>query len=75
MKKNIALSFLLAGMMLLPWNLSAQNEKKHKGQVKNIIEVDDNVDKTSVKFPGGNIEVNNFSDPKQRSRSGINGLK
>ena len=62
MKKSLILSFLFVGMIFLPSGLNAQNKQKHKGQVKNIVSVDDDVDKTTVKFPGGNVEVNNFSD-------------
>jgi len=62
MKKAIALSLFSAILVVFPGKTMAQENNKHKTHVKNIIEVDDNVDKTTVKFPGGNIEVNNFSD-------------
>ena len=62
MKKGLVLSLLFTVLFAMPVRILAQEDVKHKGSVKNIIEVDDNVDKTYVKFPGGNIEVNNFSD-------------
>jgi len=62
MKRNSLLVLIAALLLGMALPANAQEEKKHKGQIKNIVEVDDNVDKTTVKFPGGNIEVNNFSD-------------
>jgi len=56
MKKISILLAIAIYALVLPVKTVAQEN------VKNIVEVNEDTDKTTVKFPGGNIEVNNYSD-------------
>ena len=62
MKKISILLAIAVYALILPVKTVAQENKKTTGNVKNIVEVNEDTDKTTVKFPGGNIEVNNYSD-------------
>ena len=62
MKKISILLAIAVYALILPVKTVAQENKKTTGNVKNIVEVNEDTDKTIVKFPGGNIEVNNYSD-------------
>ena len=61
MKRISILLAIAIYALVLPVKTVAQ-EKTTTGNVKNLVEVNEDTEKTTVKFPGGNIEVNNYSD-------------
>ncbi len=56
MKRISILLVIAIYALVLPVKTVAQEN------VKNLVEVNEDTEKTTVKFPGGNIEVNNYSD-------------
>ena len=62
MKRISILLTIAIYALVLPVKTLAQEKKSTTGNVKNIVEVNEDTEKTTVKFPGGNIEVNNYSD-------------
>ncbi len=64
MKRILLLLLISATILSLPLKTLAQEKPKRKAteHVKNLVEVDEDAERTKVKFPGGNIVVNNYSD-------------
>ena len=62
MKKISLLLAILIYIQFGAFKTVAQENNKKAEQVKNLVEVNEDTDRTTVKFPGGNVEVNNFSD-------------
>ncbi|NPA36398.1 MAG: PorT family protein [Chlorobi bacterium] len=62
MKKISFLSLILVFGISSVTNLYSQENNEKKGNIKNIIEVEENPDKTTVNILGGKLEVNNYSD-------------
>ncbi len=62
MKKISILLVALLYIQIVTFKTLAQENNKSTEKVKNLVEVNEDTDRTTVKFPGGNIEVNNYSD-------------
>ncbi len=62
MKKISILLVALLYIHIVTFKTLAQENNKSTEKVKNLVEVNEDTDRTTVNFPRGNIEVNNYSD-------------
>ncbi len=62
MKRIPILLLILIYIHIASVRIMAQEKNKSTERVKNLVEVNEDTDRTTVKFPGGVVEVNNFSD-------------
>ncbi|GAO29322.1 outer membrane beta-barrel protein [Geofilum rubicundum] len=53
---------LLAAFTLMTFTIYGQEDKKEIRSTRDLVTVEETVDRTSVTFPGGSVQVDNFSD-------------
>ena len=60
--KKTAILLALIYIQIVSVEILSQEKTKSTERVRNLVEVNEDTDRTTVKFPGGVVEVNNYSD-------------
>ena len=72
MQRIFLFTLLAVFSQIFSSNVFSQEDKKKSVHVRDLVTVDEDAEHTNVKFPGGNVEVNNFSDTITRITIGHN---